>query len=593
MPSQFKEASGGTPVAESLSGEREPPLCAEQQELVDLILSGRNVFYTGSAGCGKSTVLKAFTKRLRDMGKKVNIIAPTGRAALQVNGSTTWTYAGWTPDSHKRTLDELRQQAHGKMVWKRLTSTDVLVIDEISMVENLHLERLNQVMKAARFHPNRPDLAFGGVQVILTGDFCQLPPVKPFQYCIDCGSTLIEGTSPTGKIYTCRKHGLYRDEDKWAFRSKAWEECNFVHFELKQVHRQSDKLFISMLQKCRRGLRLSEEDINILMNHKVNGVKNATQLHAVRYEVEKVNRAQFQRLKTVCHTFHSLDSFNWRGHSGLQYKGTPKPRTRDSRWPDSLTPLKSLDDHRFDQCVELKQGMLVVLLVNLNLEAGLCNGSQGTICGWEAYDPKKLPKAAKNDKSADQEPGWRITGDRAEMKEEMIRQFIDAQPTDYRVVDGQRVESKKVWPKVRFHNGEARTIYAECSISELGDEKPYSLLARTQIPLAPAWAMTIHKAQGMTLDKVVVNLSRAFEEGQVYVALSRARALEGLKIEGDSAGLRVGLGGNKEVQRFFREKFGGGEVKAEDDDDDEEEEEGEGILTPSSSGSAAGSSCSG
>ncbi|KAK7952512.1 uncharacterized protein PG986_008240 [Apiospora aurea] len=80
----------------------EPALCPEQAALVDLICSGRNVFYTGSAGCGKSTVLRAFTKRLRDMDKKVHILAPTGRAALQVNGTTTWTYAGWTPDSHKR-----------------------------------------------------------------------------------------------------------------------------------------------------------------------------------------------------------------------------------------------------------------------------------------------------------------------------------------------------------------------------------------------------------------------------------------------------------------------------------------------------------
>lgn len=542
-------------------GETEPALCAEQQQLVDVIMSGKNVFYTGSAGCGKSTVLKAFTRRLRSMGKRVKIVAPTGRAALQVNGSTTWTYAGLTPESNKRPLDELRIHANGNAVWERMNETDVLVVDEISMVENHHLERLNEMMKFARHRPRLPDRAFGGVQVVVTGDFCQLPPVKPFQFCLECGKTLVGGRDASGKVYRCKRHGVYREEDKWAFRSKAWEECDFVHFELKQVHRQSDQLFVGMLQKCRMGLQLSDADIDVLVNHEVRGVNNATQLHAVRWAVEKVNKERFERLKPTPHTFFSLDQFAWRQelHPKLGSKGSHKLKNRDLRRPQSMPALESLREHRFDECVELKQGMLVVLLTNLDLDAGLCNGSQGIICGWEPYEPDKLPKAAaaggmKPD--ADQ-PGKRIGGDRAEMKVDMIRQFMEGQH-GHRVVDDgqQRVGQMKAWPKVQFHNGERRTIYAECSISELGDEKPYSLLSRTQIPLAPAWAMTIHKAQGMTMDKVVVNLSKAFEEGQVYVALSRARSLEGLKIDGDAAALRSGLGANKEVQQFFRDRFG-------------------------------------
>jgi PIF1-like helicase len=160
----------------------EPPLCPEQRRLIEIIMSGRNVFYTGSAGCGKSTVLKNFVGRLKaqlvtrsdDQGKpkreptQVDIIAPTGRAALDINGSTFWTYAGWNPDSMKRPLEELKDAAeHGKWVRKRLKATDVLVIDEISMVENHHLERLNHVMQAAR----RNLQAFGGVQLVVTGDF--------------------------------------------------------------------------------------------------------------------------------------------------------------------------------------------------------------------------------------------------------------------------------------------------------------------------------------------------------------------------------------------------------------------------------------
>ncbi|KAI8948446.1 hypothetical protein F4801DRAFT_459746 [Xylaria longipes] len=92
---------------------KEPLLCPEQAELVDIILSGRNVFYTGSAGCGKSTVLKAFTRRLRDKGLRVDIVAPTGISALGVGGSTTFVYAGWNLSSFKQSLDKLRQGAHG------------------------------------------------------------------------------------------------------------------------------------------------------------------------------------------------------------------------------------------------------------------------------------------------------------------------------------------------------------------------------------------------------------------------------------------------------------------------------------------------
>lgn len=102
-------AKAAPPVPEVPEGE--PELCAEQQALVELICSGQNVFYTGSAGCGKSTVLKAFVRRLRSgpgKHKRVHIIAPTGRAALDINGSTFWTYAGWTPDHMKKPLKDLR-----------------------------------------------------------------------------------------------------------------------------------------------------------------------------------------------------------------------------------------------------------------------------------------------------------------------------------------------------------------------------------------------------------------------------------------------------------------------------------------------------
>ena len=94
----------------------EPVLDEEQSKLVDLIVSRRNVFYTGSAGTGKSTVLKALVKRFKQLDITVDIVAPTGRAALDIQGSTTWTYAGWTPDTRQKPLDELLKDAHARHV---------------------------------------------------------------------------------------------------------------------------------------------------------------------------------------------------------------------------------------------------------------------------------------------------------------------------------------------------------------------------------------------------------------------------------------------------------------------------------------------
>lgn len=111
--------------------------------------------------------MKTFVPLLRDQGRNVRIVAPTGKAALDINGSTTWTYAGWTPGHFKQPLSELLKAAHGKFVNRRFKDTDVLVIDEISMVENHLLQRLDAVMKEARGNMK----AFGGVQLVVTGEF--------------------------------------------------------------------------------------------------------------------------------------------------------------------------------------------------------------------------------------------------------------------------------------------------------------------------------------------------------------------------------------------------------------------------------------
>jgi len=157
--------------------EFEPTLSAEQQNVVDRVMGGMNVFYTGSAGCGKSTILKVIVRQLREKKKRVRIIAPTNLAALNVSGQTIWNFGGWTPDSMKHPLEDLKMAACGKEMWERFNKLDVLIIDEISMIENIMFERLNQVMRSARGVDRGP---FGGVQVIITGDVWQFQsfPIK-------------------------------------------------------------------------------------------------------------------------------------------------------------------------------------------------------------------------------------------------------------------------------------------------------------------------------------------------------------------------------------------------------------------------------
>lgn len=497
-------------------GEEEPKLCAEQDALVKLIMAGSNVFYTGSAGCGKSTVLKAFVSRMKREGKTVYILAPTGKAALGVGGSTTWSYAGWTPDSMKKPMDELKTAAHAKKVRQRMKSTHALVFDEVSMVENHHFERLNQVMQENRGN-GRP---FGGVQVIATGDFCQLPPVKPFQYCIHCGRTMavVDG----GLGYKCPQHGIFKDEDKWAFRSNAWKQCRFEHRNLTTIHRQSDKIFIDILNKYRYGVTLTDEDEHLLLEHD-SITTHAVKLFPTRQEVATLNNAEFLKLRSKPRKFVTHDDFKWNPvHQNLRLKAQRDPNDNS---------LEALREHRYEASVELKQGMLVVLLQNLNLDAGLCNGSQGVIVGFKKHEESDIIKSTRS-------LGEGIPYE--SLKEANLRAFVEAAP-------------EKVWPIVLFTNGIKCPIIADCSMNELGDEKPYSLISRTQIPLMAAWAMTVHKSQGMTLDRVIVNLANSFEEGQVYVALSRARNLEGLKVE--CLGLHQGKA-NPQVMQFLTEKFG-------------------------------------
>lgn len=524
----------------------EPELCDEQRDLVDMIMRGNNVFYTGSAGCGKSTVLRSIVSQLKAKGKRVRIVAYTGRAALEVGGVTIHSYAGWNPDSIKRSIKKLKKAAHGMKMWRKFQNTDVLIIDEISMVENHCMERLNLIMKDSR-EDSRP---FGGVQIIVTGDFCQLPPVKPFQTCMECGKDL--KPSLGRKKYqceesSCKDQGLVLfDKNKWAFCSEAWEECNFVHINLTTVHRQKDLRFKFILEKIRFGQVPSPEEVDYLFKRTVSAqppeLRNGKETNNERFsfrnekstavpiklfptrgEVAEENETQLDLLDGHQLTFYSYDNFDWNPkHTELKSKSEPGTYEHS---------LKALDEHSLVDRLDMKIGMPVILLVNLDIDAGLINGSQGILVGFEHHDSAKLPD---------------LLGSHTGARQRLTQHYIHNAET-------------KEWPIVRFPDSgnQERTIYPRCMMNEMGDigededENQYSLLSRTQIPLAAAWAITIHKSQGMTLSRLQVDLSRAFNQAQCYVALSRARDLEGLTIV--SLGY-IFMGANPQVMAFLEEK---------------------------------------
>lgn len=506
----------------------EPTLCKEQQDLVDLIMSGCNVFFTGSAGCGKSTVLKAAIAQLEAQGQRVVIVAPTGRAALNVGGMTTFSYLGWHPDLAKDDIEKVKDYMQFKKINKRLRKADVLVIDEISMIENNFLTRMEECLASARYG----DRPWGGLQLIVTGDFCQLPPVKPFQNCWICGTKRgdwMDGGD--GEMMCPEGHGPFNeDEDYWAFKSPAWEAANFAYVNLNEIHRQNDEDFIKILQKCRLGIPFSDDDFDLLFNHEYD-VENATQLLCKRAEVDAINKKKFAQITQYApKKYNCLDDVSFPGGHNNKYE-----REKYSARLPCKKGLVVLKDHRFDLTVELKQTQLVMLQVNLNIKKGLVNGSQGVIIDWERIDVGKLPE---------------VVGPHDTLREAKVREF-----THLYLKNNPKAEDQ-VWPVVRFSHGYKKTIYPVCVVNPIGDHTGI-LVTRTQIPLVSGWAITVHKSQGMTLDRAIVNLSSVFESEQTYVALSRVTSLRGLYISGGSRGdLSVGNGGNQQVHDFLKEKFG-------------------------------------
>ncbi|KAL0779952.1 hypothetical protein CaCOL14_004436 [Colletotrichum acutatum] len=522
------------------------PLCPEQQHALDLAMQGHSLFITGSGGCGKSVVVKALNQAFEAQNKTVYLVAPTGQAATNINGRTTFSYAGWNISAPEETFRTLIKNARHTSVFDRIESTDVLIIDEISMVEGEFLNRLSDVLgmlRRERFAKGceiicrnqtadsvrRP---FGGIQVIAVGDFCQLPPVRPFQYCTEeveydpasqtstaCGKLAFDKQRNLHFCPRDKEHPTFRDAQKWAFNSRTWADCNFQYIHLTKIHRQSDEKFITMLQNIRLG-HTTDADLNVLLQHRE--VRNGIALFSLRGKARDYNNQELNKLRSHPEHFSALDH--------------PKD-------------LGDKDEkHRFDKQLTLKAGMPVVLLANLDVENGFCNGSQGKLVRFiRKLDECNKPKMPDKGNYKGDTYGFQVAYARYE------------QMSDY--INGP--SGARGFPEVIFANGQSRVILPYCNMHNIEAEviptengykkvlKAYS--ARTQIPLVPGWAMTIHKSQSLSLDHVSVNLQDVWDGRQTYVALSRARSLGGLKVIGNKSKMRSTLPLDPEVSRFMME----------------------------------------
>nr|XP_023015006.1 ATP-dependent DNA helicase PIF1 [Leptinotarsa decemlineata] len=410
------------------------PLDLEQKEVLDACLGGHNIFFTGSAGTGKSYLLKKIIGALPP--DVTTATASTGVAACHIGGITLHQFAGI--GSGEATLErsvELASKASVASIWRKCKH---LIIDEVSMVDGTYFEKIEEVARRVR----RNDKPFGGIQLILCGDFFQLPPIvrpKPGQ------SKL---TSP-----------------KFCFQTKAWEKCRLTTFELKRVHRQNDESFISILNKIRIG-QVDEKVSTTLEKTAKQKIERdgilATRLCSHTNDADIINGSKLKALSGESIVFESQDSL----------PGVTKQL-------DQQTPVSSR--------LELRIGAQVMLLKNINVGTGLVNGARG-----------------------------------------VVKKFEDGLPV------------------VQFKNKKEYTVkYERWVVKTAGGGS----LSRKQIPLKLAWAFSIHKSQGLTLDCVEMSLGRVFEAGQAYVALSRAQSLESLRVLDFKASQ---VWANPDVLAFYR-----------------------------------------
>lgn len=387
-----------------------------QEKALEHMKSGRNVFLTGQPGTGKTYTINQFINWCLDNGKEPKVTASTGIAAIHVGGSTIHSWCSVYNDNELSTED-VEDILDNTYTRDRIARTEILIIDEISMVSAKLLNVVNVLSMAAK-NSKEP---FGGMQVICVGDFYQLPPVK----------------------------------GDFAFKAESWKMADFQCCYLHEQYRQSEGAFIDILTGVRAGV-LSDEQKQMIRDRVVDdisGEEGVIRLDTHNAKVDRINSMKLDRLEGKVRVYKMDERGNEKAVKGLK--------------ANCLSPEKLF----------LKVGAPVLFTKN-DPDKLFVNGTQGVVEELGEYSVK------------------------------------------VRTQDDVLVEVGEMsWERAEGYGGNKNVI---AMIS--------------QIPLKLAWAITIHKSQGMTLDKAVIDVSDVFAEGQAYVAISRVRSLEGVFLQGKLTG---------------------------------------------------------
>lgn len=473
-------------------------LSSEQLEIMEAVVNrSENVFFTGSAGTGKSVVLRELVQRLhrKHGAANIGVTASTGLAACNIGGQTVHKFLslGLGTGSVGEISNKIKRNGLAK---KRWTQVKVLIIDEISMIDGSLFAKIDQIAQIIRGSP-RP---FGGIQLVCTGDFFQLPPVsrdRAAQFC---------------------------------FQSDSWKRGISKTITLTQVFRQKgDTELIDMLNALRKG---QLDDTMIRRFHQLNrkvkytdGIE-PTELYPTRQEVKAANENRMRQLPAKPYIFKAQDS-------------------------DQSPQFERLYENLMcEKVVELKVGSQVMYLKN-HPDNVVVNGSIGNVVGFSTenfwgnvmkhFGPSEMLNSSQEFLNVLKFLFGRLG---LHSIDEEGRNLYENIPTEWRAqvnelskMAAETDPQREVLPVVNFKSDANTTCIILVRREEfLVDDatvmrsSAQSKLVRTQIPLLLAWAMSIHKAQGQSIDRLRVDLRRIFEKGQVYVALSRATNKEHLEV---------------------------------------------------------------
>jgi len=386
-----------------------------QDRALDILKTGANVFLTGDPGAGKTYVINQYIAWLEAAGMQVAVTASTGIAATHISGMTihSWSGVGIKDYLSPQDLDFICSK---EKVVKRVKATQVLVIDEISMLDGKILNSVNKILRTIR----ASEEPFGGIQVVCIGDFFQLPPV-----------------TRQGDIMT------------YAFMSEAWLALKPLICYLSEQHRQADEMFLGLLGSIRKN-QIEEDHYTLLSEQTEIGYEDIepTRLYTHNADVDAVNNEKLTELPG------KIRKFAMEGKGG-------KPMI-EGLMKNCLSP----------QMLELKEDAMVMCTKN-NFDVGYVNGTLARVIEFASNGAPVIE-----------------------------------------TTDGKRITMETTSWEIK--------------------EDDKTLAQITQYPLRLAWAITVHKSQGMSLDAAEIDLSKAFVYGQGYVALSRVRSLEGLKVLGMS-----------------------------------------------------------